>query len=153
MGSRRNLRITTPKPAHMEPAAMNSTSPMPAGPVSESEDTPESVRRPAITMPMPSSLRCVSGSARNTAAKIVPTTLIAANGNTAPWLGGANWKAVKISSPKSGPAGKARSQERHVGGLQPARQSVGCVDRVQSADGGGQQPHRHTKKYSWLGLH
>jgi len=28
----------------------------------------------------------------------------------------------------------------------------GCVDRVQSTDGGGQQTHRHAKKYAWLGL-
>src|SRR6267378_4101805 len=155
MGSRRNLRMTIPKPAHSEPAAMNSMSPMLARPVSEAADTPESVSRPAITIPMPSILRFVSGSARNIAAKIVPATLIAAKGNTAP-LSGQHFRVKAQVIDENGQGeypGNAGSQERHVGRLQPTRQSVGCVDRVQSTDGGRQQAHRHTKKYSWLGLH
>jgi hypothetical protein len=44
----------------------------------------------------------------------MPITLIAVNGNTAAWLGGAKCKAPNISMPNSGPANtETASQMRH----------------------------------------
>ena len=111
MGSGRNLRMTTESllRPHGTGRDEQRISDAGLGPASESEDTPESVSKPAITMPMPSSLRCVSGSEK-IRGEIVPTTSLSLRRGHG--TDGRRQPNAKISSPKSGPASKATASQR-----------------------------------------
>jgi len=96
-----------PKPAQSVPAAKNMASPIAARGVRLDASTPETRTNPVRTTAMPSTRRVVMRSPKTTAPSTMPITLMAVNGKTAAWLGGANCSAPNINRPKGVPASRA----------------------------------------------
>ena len=126
-GSSRFLRSTIPKPAQSVPAARNIKSPADARKVRLEASTPDTRTRPVSTTAIPSTRLKVIRSPSTTAPSTMPITLIAVNGKTAAWLGGANCSAPNISKPNGVPAKSATSSHTR-------QRDVNCdVSRLQAS--------------------